>query len=106
MGDFVDTAWWYTDITRQTFLADVHRRKEILMKEFTGMSDSHIRSDLKEKRKILMWMVKNKIKTVDAVGKIVAEYYQDSKKTMKIIRRRDSKATDLVPEHYLKPVAK
>lgn len=74
------------------------------LKEFTGMSNKDIRKDFAEKREILKWMVKNNLKTVDAVGKVVAEYYQDPKKTMNIIRRKNSKATDLVPAHYLKLV--
>lgn len=73
------------------------------LKAFTGMTDREIKKDLIEKREILGWMVKNRLKTVDAVGKVVAEYYQNPKRTMEIIRRKGSKATDLVPEHYLKP---
>jgi flagellar protein FlaI len=77
-----------------------HRLIEKL-KAFTGMTDREIQSDLKEKQAILTWMTKNKIKTVNGVGKVVAEYYQNPEETLKIIRRSNSKVTDLVPEKYL-----
>jgi flagellar protein FlaI len=41
----------------------------------TGMNDKEIKEDLDEKEKILNWMLKNKINTVNTVGKIVADYY-------------------------------
>jgi flagellar protein FlaI len=72
------------------------------LKAFTGLSDKGIKQDLEEKKKMLNWMIENDIKTVDAVGKVVAEYYQAPKKTLDIIRRKDSKATDLVPTDYLR----
>jgi len=71
------------------------------LKEFTGLSDNEIRNDLEEKQQILRWMIKNKINTVDAVGKVVAEYYQNPKATLEIINKKDSKVTDLVPKVYL-----
>lgn len=45
--------------------------------------------------------MKNKIKTLNGVGKVVDEYYQNPEETLEIIRRKTSKATDLVPEQYL-----
>jgi flagellar protein FlaI len=71
------------------------------LKAFTGLSDAGIRRDLEEKKRILEWMVKNEIGSVDAVGKVIAEYYQDPKKTLKIIGKKNSRATDLVPKEYL-----
>lgn len=71
------------------------------LRVFTGMTDDEIQVDLTEKRMILDWMVKNKIKTVNAVGKVVAEYYQRPGETLEIIKRSDSKAEDLVPKEYL-----
>lgn len=51
----------------------------------TGMSDSEMRLDLKEKQKILQWMLNNNIRTVNTVGKVVADYYHDSGKVLKIV---------------------
>jgi flagellar protein FlaI len=71
------------------------------LKAFTGLTDSGIQQDLDEKKRILSWMIKNKINTVNAVGKVVAEYYQDPKNILSIISRKGSKATDIVPADYL-----
>jgi hypothetical protein len=71
------------------------------LKLFTGMSDREVGADVAEKRTILEWMVKNRIHTVNGVGKVVAEYYQDPDKVLKLVRKRGSKATDLVPAKWL-----
>lgn len=72
------------------------------LKDFTGLTDEGIKKDFEEKKKILNWMVKSRIGTVNAVGKVVAEYYQDPEGTLKIIEKQNSKATDLVPADYLR----
>jgi len=51
----------------------------------TGMSVDEIEKDVKEKEKILNWMVKNKINTLDGVGKVIAEYYRDPENVLKIV---------------------
>lgn len=71
------------------------------LQTFTGMTEREIEKQLKEKQFILEWMMKNKIKTLNGVGKVVDEYYQNPEETLEIIRRKTSKATDLVPEQYL-----
>ena len=43
----------------------------------TGMSLSEINNDLKIKVNILTYMVNNKIRDVESVGKIMNDYYQD-----------------------------
>jgi flagellar protein FlaI len=48
------------------------------VKLYTGMSDNDITKDLKEKEIILEWLVKNQVKDINAVGKIISEYYRDS----------------------------
>jgi flagellar protein FlaI len=52
----------------------------------TGMTDEEMGNDLKEKEKILQWMLENNVKTVNTVGKVVAEYYHDKDKVLKIIK--------------------
>ncbi|MAG08611.1 hypothetical protein CMO89_04000 [Candidatus Woesearchaeota archaeon] len=43
----------------------------------TGMSQSEINNDLKTKTNILNYMVKNKIRDINAVGKIISDYSLD-----------------------------
>lgn len=56
---------------------------------FTGMSNSEIKSDMKEKEEILKWMVKNKINTVNTVGKVVSEYYSNKEEFLKTLGTKD-----------------
>ncbi len=56
----------------------------------TGMTDKEMKNDLQEKEKILRWMIKNNIKTVNTVGKIVADYYHDRDAVMKVINGKKS----------------
>ena len=53
---------------------------------FTGMTRNEIKKDIKEKELVLNWMVKHNINIVDDVGRVVAEYYTDKNKFMKIVR--------------------
>ncbi|MCK5040413.1 MAG: CpaF family protein [Candidatus Aenigmarchaeota archaeon] len=50
---------------------------------YSGMTKKEIETDIANKVVILDWMMKHKIKTVNSVGKILAEYYQDEKKIIK-----------------------
>ena len=57
------------------------------IKLFTGMEDDDINKNLEEKKKILVWMVKNNINTIDGVGRIVSEYYKNKEKVLKMIKQ-------------------
>jgi flagellar protein FlaI len=50
------------------------------LKLYTGMSDEEIALDIKEKIKILQWMVKKEIFDVNAIGMVVAKYYMGTLK--------------------------
>lgn len=50
---------------------------------YTGMSDSEIKKDLAEKQKVLDYLIKNNIVDVDAVGRVMAEYYTNKEMLMK-----------------------
>jgi flagellar protein FlaI len=52
----------------------------------TGMTDEQMDADLKEKETVLQWMLDNNIKTVNTVGKVVAEYYHDTKNVLKTVK--------------------
>ena len=71
------------------------------LKEFTGMTNEDIEKDQAEKKRILLWLIKNKVKTVNAVGKVIAEYYQNPEKVLKVVDDPKSTATDIVAAEYL-----
>jgi flagellar protein FlaI len=52
---------------------------------FTGITAEELNKHLQEKVRVLNYLVKNNINTVDEVGKIVAEYYLDKENLMKRI---------------------
>jgi flagellar protein FlaI len=54
----------------------------------TGMTDEQMESDLKEKEMILQWMLDNNVRTVNTVGKVVAEYYHDRDKVLKVVKTK------------------
>lgn len=43
----------------------------------TGMSDVEIDEELRRKQQILDWMLGRKVRTVNTVGKVIADYYND-----------------------------
>jgi flagellar protein FlaI len=47
------------------------------IKLYTGMSEKDIENDLSEKKEVLQWIVKNDIKDINVVGKIVSHYYKN-----------------------------
>jgi len=54
---------------------------------FTGFTRSEIGSSVKEKEAVLKWLVKNKIDTVDSVGRVMAEYYTNKDSLMGYVRK-------------------
>lgn len=54
---------------------------------FTGLSDTEIKNSLSQKEAVLKWLVKQGINTVDTVGKVMAEYYTNEEKIMKIVNQ-------------------
>ncbi len=59
------------------------------IKLYSGMSDEDIEKDLEEKKLILKWMVKNKVKDIHEFGRIVSEYYRDKDKILKMVKRSE-----------------
>ncbi len=54
---------------------------------FIGLSKTELEKDLNEKIEILKWLVKNKINSIEAIGKIVNEYYFNKDELMKRIKK-------------------
>lgn len=70
-------------------LEKVGKSKSLIttLKLYTGFTDSEINKDLNEKKKILEYLVKQKIETVDGVGRIMAEYYTNKENLMKYVKK-------------------
>ncbi|MGM5485256.1 MAG: type II/IV secretion system ATPase subunit [Nanobdellota archaeon] len=57
------------------------------LKLFSGLSEKEIEEELKVKEKILKYLVKNKIKTVDEVGKVIAEYNMNRESLLEHVKK-------------------
>jgi flagellar protein FlaI len=55
------------------------------IKLYSGLDDNEIKKNLEEKKKILLYMVKNNIKDINKVGKIVSDYNVNPEKVLKSI---------------------
>ncbi|MEA3229673.1 MAG: CpaF/VirB11 family protein, partial [archaeon] len=65
---------------------------------FTGMNEIEMEKNLKNKQTILAWMLEKKIKTVNAVGKVFAEYYKDEEKIISLAKNNSEPETFLGPK--------
>ena len=54
---------------------------------YTGMSQPEIKADLKEKEKILNWLVKQQIKDINKVGEIISTYYTNKGKVLAMVNK-------------------
>jgi flagellar protein FlaI len=57
------------------------------IKLFSGMNDKEITENLNEKKSILLWMVKNKVKDINKVGRIISDYYKDPESILKEVKK-------------------
>lgn len=58
----------------------------------TGMSDQEIEKDLKEKSDIMLWMVKNNIRSLQELGKVINLYYRNRPHLISSIAANDKAA--------------
>jgi flagellar protein FlaI len=74
--------------TRGDSLKSINKSKVVVreLELYTGMSPQEFRKDLVDKEKIMNWLVKKSIETVDGVGRAIAEYYTNPEKMMRIVR--------------------
>ena len=70
-------------------LLDANKSKSFFenIKMFTGLSNDEFKKDLDEKIKILKYLVKKNIDSVDGVGRIMAEFYTDKDNLMKFVNK-------------------
>lgn len=54
---------------------------------FTGFSTSEIKREMNEKERVLKWLVKQNINNIDAVGKVMAQYYTRKDVVMKAVHQ-------------------
>ncbi len=71
----------------------------------TGMSDKEVDSDLKEKQAVLEWLMKNKITSVNTVGKVIADYYDDKPRVVGIAQK-NKKPSELLDPNLMKEIMK
>lgn len=57
----------------------------------TGMSETEIKKILEEKKKILAWLVKNGIRSLEEFGKVTNLYYRDKEALLSIINKNEIK---------------
>ncbi|MBL7100749.1 MAG: CpaF family protein [Nanoarchaeota archaeon] len=69
--------------------SDSLRLREELSR-FTGMTQKEVNIDLKAKERILNWMVKQKLRGIDVVGKIMNSYYTDPKVILDLAEKNKS----------------
>jgi archaeal flagellar protein FlaI len=57
----------------------------------TGMSQKDINNNIAHKKDILAWLVKNKIRDLESIGRVMNTYYTDLEKLEKIIKNNRTK---------------
>ena len=60
------------------------------LQSYTGLTESEIKEDLKEKEKVLDWMAQQKITEIDQVGSLVSRYYWEKDKLVDAIEKNKS----------------
>lgn len=65
------------------FFEDINRN--------TGMSQSELNKNLDGKKKVISWMVQNKIRDLNDFGKVMKFYYTDKESLMESIKKNDIK---------------
>jgi len=73
--------------SKKDVLIDKNKSKSLFstLELYTGSTQAELKSELKEKQKVLGYLVKQSIDTVDGVGRVMAEYYTDKKNLLKYV---------------------
>ncbi|MBI4021543.1 MAG: CpaF family protein [Candidatus Aenigmarchaeota archaeon] len=72
--------------TKDTFM-EVSKSSRVMdeIGMYTGMTRDDLARDLRNKEKILTWLVKKQVKDINRVGKIISTYYLDPDKVLEAI---------------------
>ncbi len=54
------------------------------------MDENEINKNLENKKEVLDWMLKNNIKLVDDVGKVMSVYYKDPDFLLNVVKNNDN----------------
>ena len=57
------------------------------MQECGQPREKEINENLADKQLVLKWLVKNNVSTVNAVGKVIADYYNDEDSVVDAVRK-------------------
>jgi predicted transcriptional regulator len=60
------------------------------IKTNTGMTNEEIKKNVNEKIEILKWFVRQQIRDLNQIGRVVAIYYSDPDRIMKGIQKHES----------------
>jgi len=82
------TVLWRWNSRQDTFvqIGEMARLADTIML-YGGYTRNEMLEEIEEKRKILEWMVKNRVFDVDATGYIIANYYKDKKSVLDIVNK-------------------
>ncbi|MDE1860437.1 MAG: CpaF family protein [Candidatus Micrarchaeota archaeon] len=83
-GDATVLYRWNLRTDSFTQVSEVSRLSEVISL-YGGYTRSELLDDVKEKSKVLSWMVKNKVVEVNSAGFVIANYYKDKERVMKIV---------------------
>ncbi len=74
---------------KKDVLENVNKSKSLLstLRLYTGYSEGELSKLLAEKVKILKWMVKHDIQSIDAVGRVMAEFYTNPDHLMSYVNK-------------------
>ncbi|RLJ07914.1 MAG: CpaF family protein [Candidatus Aenigmatarchaeota archaeon] len=91
MGIELNTIFrWISSEDKITQISNSYRTMNDI-KLYSGMSDDDIEKDIMEKKEILDWFVKNKVKDIHKVGRIVSEYYRNKEEVLRKVRKGKKK---------------
>lgn len=76
------------DVADKFLKKSVHSAFYASIKNMTGMTDAELKKDHNEKVKILDYLLSFNIDTIDAVGRIMAEYYTDKDNLMRYVNAK------------------
>lgn len=91
-GDTVTSNLLYRWIPEKDEI-EVHGESSRFFEDLTrhsSMTSSQIKDNLKEKEKILGWLIDNHIRQLNPVGKTIQMYYTNKKKLMQMIQKNDT----------------